>query len=215
MKKFIICISLFLLFDRSFAKTAIETFVCDRTKQVREVILKNVGKTECSEVTVEDLKSITDLDLSHRNIRNLKAHDFAGLTQLQNLYLNNNKLRKLALQPFAGLTQLQYLYLNNNKLWKLPPQPFANLTQLGWLNLNHNELRKFPPGMFDGLKNLWWLNLNHNKFRKLPSQLFADLTFSRQFYSGHRVFIAFNDSTKCLQTFYEKPRPNFLQTGGK
>ena len=38
--------------------------ICERTQQVQDAIVRAVGKTSCSEITDQDLRSLTILDLS-------------------------------------------------------------------------------------------------------------------------------------------------------
>ena len=56
--------------------------ICERTQQVQDAIAQAVGKTSCSEITDQDLRSLTILDLSAEGITDLKSNDFSGLSSL-------------------------------------------------------------------------------------------------------------------------------------
>ena len=71
-----------------------EPSVCDRTSQVRDVIVSAVsGVSDCANITTTHLAAILALYFSnHQNtgIRSLQSGDFAGLTGLQILGLHSN-----------------------------------------------------------------------------------------------------------------------------
>ncbi len=70
--------------------------VCDRTLEVQKAILKQLlHRTDCAEVSDEDLSIIRVLDLHNRNIITLQFDDFSGLTSLEWLSLSYNKLSSL------------------------------------------------------------------------------------------------------------------------
>ena len=98
------------------AGTATLTLICDRTEQVKKAILEQAQKTDCSQVTVENLQAIVRLDLNSQGIKELKANDFEGLNALQVLDLSNNDLKSLSPNQFEGLNALVGLDLSYNNL---------------------------------------------------------------------------------------------------
>ena len=152
-----------------------EGSVCLRTQQVRDDIMSQAGKSDCTKVTSADLANITVMDLSYYGITSLQHVDFDGLDNLQYLYLNGNNLTTLPSGVFDGLDNLQYLYLNGNNLTTLPSGVFDGLDNLQYLYLNGNNLTTLPSGVFDGLDNLQYLRLSSNDLVGLPSDAFDNL----------------------------------------
>ncbi len=175
--------------------------VCERTAQVRDVIVGSVeGIDDCSGLTVAHLSKITSIDLSGQGIKSFKAGDFSGLSALkllklgdnqltgipeglfddlpalQYLYLNKNGLTELHGDLFKGLSRLEILYLYDNSLAALPPDLFEDLTSLKQLNLTDNNLETLPDDVFNPLVELEILRLGWNELTILPDQLFERLT---------------------------------------
>ena len=120
--------------------TVVENF-CDRTPEVQEAVLRKLlEKTDCAEVTVEDLSTIKVLDLHHKNLETLQFYDFSDLTSLEWLSLAYNQLSSLPEGIFSDLQALQSLYLKYNNLSSLPKTVFSNLDSLWELYLAENNL---------------------------------------------------------------------------
>ena len=66
--------------------------VCDRTEQVKVGLVAAAGVGDCSLVTDALLAGITLLNLNDKEITQLQASDFEGLTSLRWLYLEDNEL---------------------------------------------------------------------------------------------------------------------------
>ena len=132
------------------AAEAIPMPVCDRTEQVREEILKEAGKTDCSQITDADLRAIVSLDLEEKWIVTLKYKDFSGLTSLERLDLSHNKLRSFPVEVI-GLTSLDTLSLSFNPLIYLQEELFSGLTSLEHISLAGTQLtyELLPDGMFE------------------------------------------------------------------
>jgi len=161
------------------ATVTITEGVCDRTAEVRSVILGALpGISDCALVSDADLGAITGLlDLSSNSLAALQARDFRGLTGLQQLRLNHNALAELPEDVFDGLTSLQELYVNNNTLAAVPEDVFDGLSSLATLSLSNNVLTALPSDVFDGLHNLTTLRLNNNTtLAALPADVFDGLT---------------------------------------
>ena len=139
------------------------TDVCERTPQVRDVIVANVsGVSDCALLTPSDLKGLIILNIIDKDITSLKAGDFGGLSQLSWLSLDDNDLTGLPPGIFDELTELTHLVLWDNLLTELPPGIFDRLTSLETLGLDNNALEKLPPGLFDKLTSLTTLALDDN-----------------------------------------------------
>ena len=114
--------------------------VCTRTAQVQEAIIVQLSKPSCSAITISELSSITQLELSNRNIRALQPHDFHGFTSLTQLYLDSNQITSLPANVFQGLNNLKVLDLDFNQISQLTVQTFTRLPALRTLRLRDNPL---------------------------------------------------------------------------
>ena len=151
---------------------------CERTPEVRDAILAELGDPDCTNVVDDDLATITVyLQVSNTGITSLKPGDFSGLTALEALAVfGNAQLSSLPEGIFAGLTALERLHLAENaQLSSLPEGIFAGLTALERLELESNELSSLPEGIFAGLAALEWLDLSSNELSSLPEGIFAGL----------------------------------------
>ncbi len=150
--------------------------------------LLTVAETEHCQDAHEELSKLTRLDLSDRNLSNLKI--LSTLTQLQTLYLRENQIQDLTpistlvnlktlylddnqiqdLTPISTLRSLNTLYANNNKIDSL--KPLGNLPHLTELYLRQNQIQNLQP--LQSLSQLESLHLGNNRITK-PESL-ADLT---------------------------------------
>ena len=127
--------------------------VCDRTSQVRDVIVSAVsGVSNCANITTTHLAAILELYVpvtaDNTGIRSLQSGDFAGLTGLEYLSLHNNnpvesgRTLTLPADIFDGLTSLEELDLGGNAIQSLPTGVFDDLTALTDLNLVGGDYRQ-------------------------------------------------------------------------
>ena len=93
------------------------SFVCDRTPQVREAIMAKIAEidpeVDCS-LADSLLNNITELDLSEQGISSLRREDFSGLSSLSQLELSFNNLSSLSVGMFSELPSLEQVLLSNN-----------------------------------------------------------------------------------------------------
>ena len=152
-----------------------ERSVCLRTQQVRDDIMSQAGKSDCTKVTSADLANITVMYLNHDGITSLQHGDFEGLVNLQRLNLQSNALTTLPSGVFSGLVNLQELFLKENALTTLPSGVFNGLGSLQRLALSQNALTTLPSGVFNSLGSLQRLGLSQNALTTLPSGAFDGL----------------------------------------
>ena len=173
---------------------------CDRTPGVQNSILESLGKdlsvSPCNEVSSEELKSVTFVNLGFKNLTRLRDEDLNGLTNLEVLRLDYNgfgslpegffednpNLRELHLSgnkmislPY-GLNNLEKLDLSYNSLTSLRSGVFDDFKNVKNLDLSGNNLSSLPPGVFDGLNSMEKLNLGYNRLTSLPDGTFDELT---------------------------------------
>ncbi len=108
------------------------TSVCERTPQVRDAIVAQLG-IPCEKINLDDLNKIKELDLSEEGIRRLHKTDFGGLFSLEVLDLSGNELRSLPEKMFYDICNIRELDLSRNFL--------GEITDLV-LNESHYSLRE-------------------------------------------------------------------------
>ena len=128
------------------AAVTIEEGVCDRTPQVIDEILREVGAGNCAEVEDRHLARtgamwlfVNGDESEQARITALREGDFAGLSSLENLHLRGNALAELPPGIFSGLSSLRHLHLANNKLTELPESVFAGLSSLESLRVGNGN----------------------------------------------------------------------------
>ena len=172
------------------------TPVCDRTPEVRDVIVRAVpGVNDCADVTAAHLAEITYLNLSRDNITALKTGDFDGLTSLEQLPLWGNSLTTLSSDIFDGLTALTRLTLFDNALTTLPDDIFDELTALKTLSLSANPFTTLPDGIFDELTQLTEIYITGSKDDDftLPDGIFDELPQLTQLFLWSNPFTTVPD----------------------
>ena len=151
--------------------------ICDRTQQVRDEILNQIGVSDCAMVTATDLTAVTMLILESVGLTSLRADDFADLSELKELRLTGNyQLLALPSGVFSGLAKLETLDLYNNQFSRgLPAGVFSGLTKLETLNLGDNRIPELRAEVFSGLAKLETLDLGPNRLPALPAGVFSGL----------------------------------------
>ena len=198
-KKELLLSVLMLLFCSPFAYgKAVQpsVSVCDRTEQVREEILRQVGKTDCSQVTDADLKTIVMLVFYFERNTTLQKGDFSGLDSVLRLVIYGNGLRDLPEGLFSGMDSLKELKilldimdlperrtyleesleepeLSKNRSRYLPEGLLSGLAFLEKLDISWNKLEDLPEGLLSALVSLEELDLSRNNLKDLPDGLFS------------------------------------------
>lgn len=115
---------------------------------------------------LEDMigRSVTHLDLSRQNLRQLPA-EIGKLKQLVSLDLSGNNLTTLP-SEIQNLKQLKLLNLRGNRIETLPIG-IGELSMLRTLDVYGNRLSNLPVS-FGGLQ-LVFLNLQKNRFTYFPT----------------------------------------------
>ena len=152
----------------SGAQVVLSGGICDRTTEVRTVLVEDVedddaSVTNCSQVTSAHLAALTGtLALTTlREIRVFKTGDFAGLSAITTMFITGKShLQRIPAGLFDEMTSLTSLNLSSNGntsdtgLNTLPAGLFDRLTGLTSLNLSNNDLTALPPRIFEKLVNL-------------------------------------------------------------
>ncbi len=112
------CICLLALFTCGAPNEGWSQGICDRTAQIRDLILAQLSGTACGDVTDQQLAGITELDANNNlqglGITTLRADDFAGLVNLEHLDLRHNDLAELPAGFFTWLPALTVFRVDHN-----------------------------------------------------------------------------------------------------
>ena len=137
------------------------TQVEDLAEAARHTVasLLAIAATEDCQLANETLMTVTELDLSDRQITDLQP--LATLTQLQTLYLAQNQIEDI--RPLTTLNQLTHLYLRDNQITDI--RPLAELETLNTLSLDNNQIEDLSP--MAELRSLQILYANDNQIRDL------------------------------------------------
>ncbi len=155
----------FLLFSSSFGKEVstpndggggMETQVTIPDANLRTAIEFSLGKARGALISRAEMASLTSLEASNSDIRDLTGLEFA--TGLTSLNLSDNLISDLT--PLSGLTNLSVLILSYNSISDLTP--LSSLTNLTTLILSYNTITDISP--LSGLTNLSVLILSSNLF---------------------------------------------------
>ncbi len=148
---------------------------------LRAAVAEALGKSANTPITAEEMKTLSKIKPSNRDIRDLTGLQFA--TNLRELLVTDNQISDLS--PIAGLIEMYELRISNNPVSDLSPlnglrnlsrldafrtqisdlSPIAGLTRLRELQLGGNAISDLSP--LAGLINLDRLNVRENKISDL------------------------------------------------
>ncbi|MDE0119372.1 MAG: hypothetical protein OXM55_05130 [Bdellovibrionales bacterium] len=155
--------------------------VCDRTKELQDIILFKVKKTDCKAVTDKDLAAIKTIMEYHyvnkRSLPILKKGDFSGFTSLVSLYIDFNPSVKTVSADFLQTSDLSSL----KEIWliggvnSVSPNLLSSLSSLESVQLDFYNVIRLPSGLLSGLTNLQSISIYYQKvffkgfFSSLPA----------------------------------------------
>ncbi|XP_057661129.1 protein artichoke-like [Diorhabda carinulata] len=124
---------------------------------------------------LNDLKSLTKLNLSNTNLDYLHSYCFQGLNKLELLNLSRNRISVLKSDTFFGLIALRHLDLTKNQLSTLVSGVFNSLINLKKLYMENNNLKLLETNIFTSLRDLEILDVSKNKLKILQNGCFQGL----------------------------------------
>ena len=161
---------MFLIFSTCLTQTVYAS-VCNRTPQIRDVLVAAIGKP-CKKITKSDLLRIWNLDLRKKGIKELRSGDFKGLVNLRILYLSDNGLEGSIPKELGKLKYLEELILSRNRLSGPIPKELGKLGHLRYLSIHHNQLSGSIPKELGSLGDLEELLLDNNRLSgSIPKEL--------------------------------------------
>ena len=183
--------------------------VCDRTPQVRDVLVALVGKA-CEDITAEDLSKLVNLDLSNTGLSSLSSRDFNGMSDLRGVDVRSNTFTSWSQVCGSGKwgATVENINLNNNKNLggagaAIPGNCFVGAPNLKTLHLAATRINSIPANAFGNpagspnpgdpstkLADLEWLDLSRNQITSLPANVFSGLSSLRRLDLGRNAITA-------------------------
>ncbi|XP_050313258.1 leucine-rich repeat-containing protein 15-like [Anthonomus grandis grandis] len=121
---------------------------------------------------LDNLFSLTFLNLSGNYIKNIDIMSFTELFDLESLILSNNEITRLPANVFTNNEELSSLYLDNNPLKAF----YLNTTnKLETLSLKNCYLSTFDERSSERLTSVSDLNLSNNKITNLSAKDLAHM----------------------------------------
>ena len=115
--------------------------------------------------------SLKILDVTGRNITQLRRQHLINSRLLEKISLKNNSIQTIEAFAFVDLKHLRHLDLSFNEISNLEPAIFKGLSVLQFLYLNTNLLSHVAGGTFAELIALKSLHLENNMLHSLNLQL--------------------------------------------
>ena len=118
---------------------------------------------------IPGIDTVTELNLSHNELKEIPAHAFVGLRNLKVLRLDYNQIETLAPETLNGLANLRNLSLRSNRITTIPDNFFIRLNRLRRLDLNNNRIQTVTPAALIGIGRLNNLSLSQNHLAAIPT----------------------------------------------
>ncbi|XP_067145336.1 carboxypeptidase N subunit 2-like [Centruroides vittatus] len=118
--------------------------------------------------------SLISLKIANYNFTSFQPTPLQQLKSLSQLQVNDGKLKILSEELFRGLYNLKTLDLSNNLIESVHPLAFRHFTLLEQLNLERNPITSLPEDLWKGLSNLRILSIS-GKFSQLRSLFLKEL----------------------------------------
>ncbi|XP_063068058.1 toll-like receptor 13 [Engraulis encrasicolus] len=112
---------------------------------------------------------ITEIDISHNNIKAIKSDDFRNLVHLEILNVSHNIISCVEKGAFRNLTSLTELNLNRNHLTQIKDEFFSGLINLKVLLMNFNNVLTIAPSALSVFSKLERVQLSGNNLRNITS----------------------------------------------
>ncbi|XP_070566905.1 uncharacterized protein [Ptychodera flava] len=144
-------------------------------------------KTIPTNLYMNELSMITEINFEGNDIDQLNVGDFTGLGNVKVLNLKRNKLKVLLQGHFNGLRHVRQLWLAENSIRFLDTYVFSGLSHLREVDLSRNQIEYIPKGTFktagsDLHSPIETLELMNNNLNVLTAGMFEGLTKLKSLY---------------------------------
>ncbi len=192
----------YVLGSPASASVRIREGVCDRTPQVRDEIVQEAGRNECTEINDQALIQIRELSLLEGGTSGINVEakrNYRDILEEQALAMRSEECassawasgddddlrrpqeKRSACEPGA-LTASKHPERRQggsagagDVITSLREGDFDGLVNLRELVLSYNQLSELPPNVFSDLDNLEDLLLDNNLLEALPANIFSDV----------------------------------------
>lgn len=128
--------------------------------KLTKISITNSQLITVNEEAFDGLDELTDLDLSHNQLSDVKFASFAKILRLD---LSHNKIDYIDSTTFRALSRLEELRLNHNLLTKLDSKTFAANKNLEVLHLHNNHISQIAANILKFMSShLKLLDLTRN-----------------------------------------------------
>jgi hypothetical protein len=163
--------------------------VCDRTPQVRDLLVNQIGRA-CDEIDDADLLTVQAVRLNNSGLTSLRAGDFNGLRRLEVLNVKRNAITVLPHGIFTELASLRVLVILGNQIAQIPDDFTVGNPNLEKIHMFANPFPALSPRVLDNLGHLPKLNLLDISKDLAPTvQQTINATFPRE---NETVTVVFN-----------------------
>lgn len=159
---------------------AVPSELFSKSPNLRSIYLKNNKISEISDGTFNDLRNLTNVDLSYNNIMIIKPGAFINAMNIRSLLLQGNQLSAFRGEIFNTGTGLEELDISENQLSYLFPTSFRIHPRLKRLLASNNQFNFFPASIIAGLQFLEHVDLSNNQLKTVEELDFARLPRLRQ-----------------------------------
>lgn len=173
-------------------------FNLNTSENLEYLSLKNCQLEVFDEISTQRLSTLSELILSHNNIRELSSNTFARMRELSTINLSYNKLENLEADLFSNNKDLIKITLDGNNfkslpnfkptgegdfstytlsckycgLKTLPGSVFQDMAGMITLDLSNNKLTSVE-GTFEKIESLKHLDISNNNISKLTTKTFS------------------------------------------
>lgn len=160
-----------MILDRQYLEEIYRTDL----STIKRIDLSNKQITEIKSGTFTDLPALKIIDLSNNQITEINSGTFTNLPTLQSVNLSNNYITTIQPETFSNLSELQFIYLANNQITTIKSRTFTNLLKLIEINLSNNQITNIEQGAFSNLSKLNRINLSNNYIAIIETEAFTNL----------------------------------------
>ena len=132
--------------------------------------------------TIGNLKSLKKLNLSYNQLTGNIPETIGNIIMLGKLNLSNNQLTGNIPETIGNINMLGELNLSNNQLTGNIPETIGNIIMLGKLNLSNNQLTGNIPETIGNINMLGELNLSNNQLTGNIPETIGNLSFLKLLY---------------------------------
>ncbi|XP_055487963.1 toll-like receptor 3 [Leucoraja erinacea] len=144
------------------AVSCFSTIACESQCKIKE-LTADCSHLKLSAVPPDLPVNLTEINLSHNQLKRLPSSVLARYTRLRILRVGYNVIPKIDGSLCQALPFLDVLALEHNQLSTLPARCFSTCRNLTELYLQYNRIKLIAADVFGGLQGLQILDLSHNQ----------------------------------------------------